>query len=97
MLKSLKLKLRYERENDRNSLIRWNNIGNLFEQICIVILMLKTLKIKFSDPLEKNVGYSSIGWNKDRIWFEPNCHVILMLKSLKLKIFDPFEKMTGML
>ena len=53
--------------------------------------MLKTFKIKFSDPLEKNVGYSSIRLNKDIVLFKQKCVVILLLKPLKLKICDERE------
>ena len=55
----------------------WNKGRNLiwtkellFEQSSIVILMFKSLKLKFSEPLETKDGYTSIGLNKDRIWFE---------------------------
>ena len=63
-----------------------------FNQNCIVILMLKSLKIKLLDPLEKNDRNSLI---RVEIWLVQNWIVILMLKSLKLKLHDPLKKMTG--
>ena len=67
----------------------------LFEPSSIVILMLKSSKLKFSDPHEKNGICTRYVEIRVKIWFEQKCIVNLMLKSLKLKLRDPFIKIDG--